>query len=139
MPCRAEKLALTKANSPSTGGHLFDAPILHPPRPPARDLITEIPDGAILEAIRAEVRWAVRRAPLHSLVLTACRAWLYAAEGRFASKQDAADWAAQRYPHASLIRAAVARQQGERGIRINRSAAERLATHVDSVLAAQAS
>ncbi|MBA2633238.1 MAG: DUF4111 domain-containing protein [Chloroflexi bacterium] len=107
--------------------------------PPARDLITEIPDGAILEAIRAEVRWAVRQAPLHSLVLTACRAWLYSEDGQFASKQDAGNWAAQRYPHASLIRAAVSRQEGAKGIRINRPAAERLAKHVEEMLAAQSS
>lgn len=107
--------------------------------PPAREMIAEVPDGAILEAIRAEIRWAVRRAPLHALVLTACRAWLYADEGRFASKQNAGDWAAQRYPHASLIRTAVARQEGVKGVRINRSAAERLAAHVESVLATQPS
>lgn len=55
MPCRAEKLALTEANSPSTGGHLFDVPILHPPRRP-RVLFADsrlVADGLLLPATLA--------------------------------------------------------------------------------------
>ena len=65
--------------------------------PPLHALLGEIPRPAVLEALRSALDWYDREeADSAATVLAACRAWHYAEEGEWASKRDAAEWAAVR-------------------------------------------
>jgi hypothetical protein len=61
-------------------------------------------------------------------VLTACRAWAWAVEGRWLSKRDAAVWASARLADAAPVRNALARRTG-------RSAPQPTDDELDAILA----
>lgn len=65
--------------------------------PPLHALLGEIPRPAVLEALGSALEWFDTEEPDHAAsILAACRAWHYAEVGDWASKRDAAEWAAQR-------------------------------------------
>jgi predicted nucleotidyltransferase len=97
--------------------------------PSPRSAFGLVSDGTILSAMRAEIDWAREGGPLEYLVLTAARAWLFATEGRIASKIEAGEWAAERYAEPDVVAAALARQRGADNA-VNRDTAERFAEHV---------
>ena len=70
--------------------------------PPLRSLLGEIPRPLVLDALRAALDWySIREPDPVSTVLAACRTWYYVEEGEWASKRDAAEWAAGRLPDPS--------------------------------------
>ncbi len=99
---------------------------------PSRSALGPVPDESIEAAMRAEVDWAREHASLEYFVLTTARAWLFATEGRMASKIEAGEWAAERYAEAEVIEAALARQRNADNA-VNRDAAERFAGHVQRI------
>ena len=101
--------------------------------PPAADHIAAIPHHAVITAIGGEISWAREHTAPEYLVLTAARALLFAETGRFASKQDAGDWAAQRYERPAVIQAAVVRLSDSRA-EITMPEAERFVAEVERVL-----
>jgi hypothetical protein len=81
--------------------------------PPLRSLVGEIPRALVLDALRASLDWYARGEPdAAATVLAACRAWHYAEEGEWASKRDAAEWAAARLPDPGPVHAAVTLRGG---------------------------
>lgn len=102
--------------------------------PPASAALGDVPDQEILSAMRDEIRWARKHAPLEYLVLTSARAWLFFETRRISSKVEAGEWAAKRYGEPALIEAALARQRGARS-EMRRDVAERLADHVARFIA----
>jgi hypothetical protein len=81
--------------------------------PPLRSLLGDIPRPWVLDALRAALDWyATKEADPASTVLAACRAWHYAEEGEWASKRDAAEWAATRLPDARAVHRAVVLRGG---------------------------
>lgn len=77
--------------------------------PPLHALLGEIPRPAVLDALRSALDWYDREeTDPAAVILAGCRAWHYAAEGEWASKRDAAGWAAARLAdpgpvHRSLV------------------------------------
>jgi hypothetical protein len=102
--------------------------------PPPSVTLAAIRSEAVLAAMRDEIGWARANASLEYFVLTCARAWLFAETRQIASKVEAGEWAAQRYPDPPVIAAALSRQRGADAV-ISRDAAERLATHVDRLVA----
>jgi Domain of unknown function (DUF4111)/Nucleotidyltransferase domain len=65
--------------------------------PPARAVFPEQDRDAILAALAEAVAWfAAHEGPSVQTVLSACRAWAFAEEGRWLSKRAAAEWARER-------------------------------------------
>jgi hypothetical protein len=83
--------------------------------PPADELVAPIPRAWLLTALGDALAWHAANEPaLHQGVLNAARAWRYAAEGVWSSKDAAAGWALARTGDADLIRAALAVRHGDR-------------------------
>ena len=61
--------------------------------PPAADVFRAVGRAELLALAHAELAWAAANASPGTQVLTACRAWCLAEEGRVRSKRDAAEWA----------------------------------------------
>ncbi len=61
--------------------------------PPAADVFRAIGRTELRRLAADELAWAAAHASLSTQVLTACRVWCLAEEGRFRSKRDAAEWA----------------------------------------------
>ena len=81
--------------------------------PPLRSLLGEIPRPLVLDALRAALDWYSTSEPDPvSTVLAACRTWYYAEEGEWASKRDAAEWAAGRLPDPRAVHRAVTLRGG---------------------------
>ena len=75
--------------------------------PPGDELVGPIPRHVLIEAVERSLDWYSRFEPATAnAVLGACRAWLFAAEGRWASKGEAAGWASARSAHPETIAAA---------------------------------
>lgn len=74
-----------------------------------------VPRAMLLAQLADELLWGARHNPSAYAVLNACRAWLYAAEGRLVSKVEGGLWAAERLTGADLelVRSALALQTGE--------------------------
>jgi streptomycin 3"-adenylyltransferase len=64
--------------------------------PPPTDVLRAVPPAEQLGLVRDELDWAVANASASTQVLTACRAWGLAVDGRFRSKRAAAEWALRR-------------------------------------------
>ena len=60
---------------------------------PAADVLRDVPRAEQLGLVADELDWTVEHAGPSTRVLTACRAWALAVDGRFRSKRDAAEWA----------------------------------------------
>jgi hypothetical protein len=59
----------------------------------ADDVVRDVPRAELLALAADELDWTVGNAGPSTQVLTACRAWALAADGRFRSKRDATEWA----------------------------------------------
>ena len=87
----------------------------------------------VLRALRASLVWhAAHDTTAPNRVLNACRSWLYAAEGRWASKDAAAAWAAGRVDRheAEVIDHALALRAGSRRDTLPAEGVEELAERV---------
>ena len=71
--------------------------------PPAADVFRAVGRAELLTLAAAELAWAATHASPGTQVLTACRAWCLAEEGRFRSKFDAAEWAIAHGAPRSLV------------------------------------
>ena len=82
--------------------------------PPLSELLAPIPDGLVIEALRASMAWhAANDAASPNRVLNACRAWAWLEERRWRSKTEAAAWAIAAGGGAPLIELALARRRGD--------------------------
>lgn len=109
--------------------------VLAGPRP--EDLFAPIPRTMLLPALRDSLHWheTAGDARPDDAVLNGCRAWLYATEGRWSSKVDAAAWARLRVDDPELIEAAIAARRGGRRLESSRveSFLGRVRRHVDAL------
>jgi hypothetical protein len=77
--------------------------------PPADEVFAPIPREVAIPLLRQSLQWYLREAaPADDAVLNACRALLFATEGRWASKPAAGAWAAAHVADAALVADAVA-------------------------------
>jgi hypothetical protein len=94
------------------------------------ELIGEVPDRWVLAAGDAQLAaWqAIGDDPPYAelTVLTACRVWHVAEEGRHASKATAAQWALERVPTLGVVGEALRRRQGDPAARIDPAQVARL-------------
>jgi hypothetical protein len=82
--------------------------------PPFAEVFAAPGPDAVRRALRDVLAWQEREEPgSANTVLSACRAWLWAAEGRWASKGEAAAWARDADP--ALVDAALALRRTGRG------------------------
>jgi hypothetical protein len=84
--------------------------------PPAAEVFTPAPRSMLLPVLAEAVRWheGCDSARDDDAVLNACRAWRYAAENAWSSKQAAGEWALTHVDDGDLVAAAlVARLSGE--------------------------
>src|SRR5262249_51834760 len=83
--------------------------------PAPSEVIGPVPRGLVLEALWALLDWQERVEPwAPNTALNAARVWHYADEGRWASKADAAAWAAQRTRVPGLLAEALAQRRAGR-------------------------
>jgi Domain of unknown function (DUF4111) len=81
--------------------------------PSARDLVAPIPRPCLLDALLESLAWhTAHESQLHATVLNAGRAWRYAEEGVWSSKDDAARWVLSRTEDPSLVEGALAIRHG---------------------------
>jgi hypothetical protein len=81
--------------------------------PPLQSLLGEIPRPLVLDALRTALDWyEVDEPDPAATVMAACRAWHYADEGEWASKRDAAEWAATRLPDPGPVHRALTLRGG---------------------------
>jgi Domain of unknown function (DUF4111) len=87
------------------------------------ELLGEVPDRWVVAAGDAQLAaWrAIGDDPKHAelTVLTACRVWRFAEEGRHASKAAAAQWALGRDPTLGVVGDALRRRRGDPAARID--------------------
>ena len=133
MPARAPAFAINLNVGPRMPLHLSTDPAAEPAHwfvidlailhehgvalfgPPARDLVAPIPRAWLLAALADGLAWHAANEPaLHQSVLNAGRAWRYAVEGVWSSKDAAATWALARAEDPGLIRMALAVRHGDR-------------------------
>lgn len=81
--------------------------------PPPRELLPALPRWRVLAALRESIGWALEHAPSDDLVLNAARAWRFAEEGVWSSKDDAGVWALERAPRSDVVTRALALRRGE--------------------------
>ncbi len=80
--------------------------------PVASEVFAGSPPALILRSLRESLAWQQRHDPNSAaLVLAACRAWAWAADGRWLSKGDAAKWAKERLDDPAPVTLALARRQ----------------------------
>lgn len=83
--------------------------------PPAHQVVAPIPRRWLLAALRDSLAWhAANESALHQTVLNASRAWRYAEEGMWSSKDAAAAWVLTRIEDPALVQAALAIRHGDR-------------------------
>ena len=83
--------------------------------PPARELVAPAPRAWLLQGLLDGLAWHLANDPaLHQGVLNAARAWRYAVEGVWSSKDAAAGWALARAEDPEPLRAALAIRHGDR-------------------------
>jgi hypothetical protein len=103
------------------------------------ELIGEVPDWWVLAAGDAQLAaWqAIGDDPPYAelTVLTACRVWRFAEEGRHASKAAAAQWALGRDPTLGVVGDALRRRHGDPAARIDPAQVARLLVLVRARLA----
>ena len=103
------------------------------------ELIGEISDRWVVAAGDAQLAaWqAIGDDPPYAelTVLTACRVWRFAEEGRHASKAAAAQWALERNPTLGVVGDALRRRHGDPAVRIDPAQVARLLAVVRTRLA----
>jgi hypothetical protein len=83
--------------------------------PPAHELVAPIPRRWLLDALEDGLAWHAANEPaLHQSVLNAGRAWRFAAEGVWSSKDAAAGWVLARTEDPGLVQMALAIRHGDR-------------------------
>lgn len=94
------------------------------------ELIGEVPDRWVVAAADAQLAaWqAIGDDPPYAelTVLTACRAWRFAEEGRHVSKAAAAEWALRRDPTLGVVGDALRRRHGDPAAQIDPAQVARL-------------
>lgn len=94
--------------------------------PPAPELVAPIPRAWLLAALADGLAWhATNERALHQSVLNAGRAWRYAVEGVWSSKDAAAGWALARAEDPGLIRTALAVRHGDRSQALDPASVDR--------------
>ena len=82
--------------------------------PPVDALFAPIPRPWVLDALLDSLQWhAEHEAFRESSVLNACRAWRYAEEGVWSSKDEAGAWARERVPDRAIVDRALAMRRGQ--------------------------
>jgi hypothetical protein len=82
--------------------------------PSAGQLVAPIPRAWLLDALGDALVWHTTNEPaLHQTVLNAARAWRYAAEEVWSSKDAAASWARARTDDPALVQTALAIRRGD--------------------------
>jgi Aminoglycoside adenylyltransferase, C-terminal domain len=103
------------------------------------ELLGEVPDRWVVAAGDAQLAaWqAIGDDPPYAelTVLTACRVWRFAEEGRHASKTAAAQWALERDPTLGVVGDALRRRLGDPATRIDPAQVARLLAVVRARLA----
>jgi hypothetical protein len=103
------------------------------------ELLGEVPDRWVVAAGDAQLAaWqAIGDDPPYAelTVLTACRVWRFAEEGRHASKAAAAQWALGRDPTLGVVGDALRRRHGDAAARIDPAQVARLLAVVRARLA----
>jgi Domain of unknown function (DUF4111) len=83
--------------------------------PPAHELVAPIPRRWLLDALGDGLAWHAANEPaLHQSVLNAGRAWRFAAEGVWSSKDAAAGWVLARTEDPGLVQASLRIRHGDR-------------------------
>ena len=83
--------------------------------PPAHELVAPIPRRWLLDALGNGLAWHAANEPaLHQSVLNAGRAWRFAAEGVWSSKDAAAGWVLARTEDPGLVQASLGIRHGDR-------------------------
>jgi hypothetical protein len=103
------------------------------------ELLGEVPDRWVVAAGDAQLAaWqAIGDDPPYAelTVLTACRLWRFAEEGRHASKTAAAEWALERDPTLGVVGDAMRRRHGDPAAHIDPAQVARLLAEVRARLA----
>jgi hypothetical protein len=96
--------------------------------PPAAEVFAPIPRRLLLPVLEESLRWHLAGDPRSDdAVLNACRAWRYAAEGAWSSKESAGLWTLERRPTPVVAEALRARKGGRA---LDRSAVRRFLTGI---------
>jgi hypothetical protein len=108
--------------------------------PPPEEFFSVVPRRRLLEAADQELRewegYSSFHQP-HMAALQAARAWMLADEFALASKLAAGRWGAARWSSPALLEAAIARQRGDRGSRVDETEARELIAHAHERLRAR--
>ncbi|MGH2694530.1 MAG: aminoglycoside adenylyltransferase domain-containing protein [Actinomycetota bacterium] len=103
--------------------------------PPPGEVFAPVPEGALLDALLRSLRWYAEHEPSDAnTALAACRAWRFAVERRWAPKDEAASWAAERYSDPELIRIAIRARSDGLPASLDRDRVRELLEHVRSVV-----
>lgn len=104
--------------------------------PPPAEVFAPLERSRILGAILDSIAWhREREADSPNAVLNACRGWAWASTGTWMSKPAAAEWSAERTPHASTIRLALAIHRGEADASLRPDAVAAFVTDVEREIA----
>ena len=154
-PGAAPAFELNLNSGPAIADHLTTDPAVEPPHwfvldlaaaadaaavivgPSPSAVFGPVPRQVALDALRASRAWhAEHDVGAPNRVLNDCRAWLYAVEGRWSTKAEAAAWAIAAGGDDALIRHAAELRTGERDAPLDPERVRRFADRVGAVLAA---
>jgi hypothetical protein len=108
--------------------------------PPAHELVAPIPRRWLLDALGDGLAWHAANEPaLHQSVLNAGRAWRFAAEGVWSSKDAAAGWVLARTEDPGLIQASLAVRHGDRSRTLDPARVNRFVREVQALVQQAAS
>jgi Domain of unknown function (DUF4111) len=108
--------------------------------PPAHELVAPIPRRWLLDALEDGLAWHADNEPaLHQTVLNAGRAWRFAAEGVWSSKDAAAGWVLTRTEDPGLIQASLAVRHGHRSRTLDPARVNRFVREVQALVQQAAS
>jgi Domain of unknown function (DUF4111) len=108
--------------------------------PPAHELVAPIPRRWLLDALGDGLAWHAANEPaLHQSVLNAGRAWRFAAERVWSSKDAAAGWVLARTGDPGLVQAALAVRHGDRSRTLDPARVDRFVREVQALVQQAAS
>lgn len=108
--------------------------------PPAHEVVAPIPRRWLLDALGDGLAWHAANEPaLHQSVLNAGRAWRFAAEGVWSSKDAAAGWVLARTEDPGLIQASLAVRHGDRSRTLDPARVNRFVREVQALVQQAAS
>jgi Domain of unknown function (DUF4111) len=108
--------------------------------PPAHELVAPIPRRWLLDALGDGLAWHAANEPaLHQSVLNAGRAWRFAAEGVWSSKDAAAGWVLARTEDPGLVQASLAVRHGDRSRTLDPARVNRFVREVQALVQQAAS